>query len=101
MIKIRLSNDKIEVSGHAMYDEKGKDIVCSAVSSVVITSVNACLMFDESSIKYDCRDGYIKIEILKHEREVDIVIKNMINMLKSLSNDYAKNIKIYEEVRWC
>ncbi len=99
MIKIRLSNDKIEISGHAMYDEKGKDIVCSAVSSVVITSVNACLLFDKNSIKYDYKDGYMKIEILKHEREIDIVIKNMINMLKSLSNDYVKNINIYEEVR--
>lgn len=98
MIKVKSSKDTIEISGHAMYDEEGKDIVCSAVSSIVITSVNACLMFNNESIEYVCQDGYIKIKILKNDYEVNIIIKNMINMLKDLSNEYKKNIKIYEEV---
>ena len=34
MIKVKLSEDKIEITGHANYDEYGKDIVCSGVSSI-------------------------------------------------------------------
>ncbi len=94
MIKVKINNNKIVISGHAMYDENGKDIVCSAVSSIVITSVNACLMFDKNSIKYKSNDGYMEIEILKDDYTTEIIIKNMINMLEDLSKDYKKNIKI-------
>ena len=69
MIKVKLlknDNDleKIVIKGHAMYDDFGKDIVCAAVSSTVITSVNACLSIDENSVNYDDKDG-LEIEIKK------------------------------------
>ena len=37
---------------HAMYDDFGKDIVCSSVSSIVITTVNAIERIDNESISY-------------------------------------------------
>ena len=40
MIKVLVKKDKIEITGHSDYDTIGKDIVCSAVSSIVITTVN-------------------------------------------------------------
>ena len=57
MIKVNIKtvNDKIEsikISGHAMYDVHGKDIVCSAVSSITITTVNAILKLDSKAIDY-------------------------------------------------
>ena len=35
MIKVNVigNDDKIEILGHAMYDDFGKDIVCAGVSS--------------------------------------------------------------------
>ena len=38
---------KIAISGHAMYDDYGKDIVCSAASSIVTTTVNGILALDK------------------------------------------------------
>ena len=32
---------KIEASGHALFAEKGKDIVCSAVSAILVGGCNA------------------------------------------------------------
>ena len=32
---------KIEAIGHALFDEKGKDIVCSAVSAILVGGCNA------------------------------------------------------------
>ena len=98
MIKVKIKNNHIEVKGHAMYDEEGKDIVCASVSSIVITSVNAILRFDEEALKYEEKDGYISIDILKNSRETDTIILNMITLLKDLEKQYEKNIKIYEEV---
>ena len=51
MIKVKLTRDsnkikKVTIKGHALYADFGKDIVCAAVSSTVITSVNAALLID-------------------------------------------------------
>ncbi len=98
MIKIKIAKNRIEISGHAMYDDKGKDIVCASVSSIVITSVNALLRFDKNALTYEEKNGYLKIEIVKPSKKSDTIISNMIDLLKELEKQYDKNIKIYEEV---
>ena len=94
MIKIVLDNNKIEISGHAYYDDIGKDIVCASVSSIVITTINAILGIDEDSIFYEDLDNKILIEILKEDKIVKKLINNMVFMLEGLEKDYPKNIKI-------
>ena len=100
MIKIKLVKknnniEKIIIKGHAMYDDFGKDIVCAAVSSTVITSVNACLSIDSNSISYDDKDG-IEIEIIKDDIVTSKIIHNMISNLKELEKAYPKNVQIKE-----
>ena len=41
--------DLIRVHGHAMYDDFGKDIVCSSVSSIIITTVNGIYEIDKDA----------------------------------------------------
>ena len=99
MIKINIIKkdnliDNISIKGHALYDESGKDIVCSSVSSIVITTVNAIIRFQKDAIIYDENDGYLKIEILKHNDIVDLLIDNMISLLEELEDQYKKYIKI-------
>ena len=94
MIKVVIEKNKIEITGHANYDEYGKDIVCASVSSIVITSINACLEIDEESIYYEDLENKIKIEILKEDKITEKLINNMVFMLESLEKDYPKNIKI-------
>ena len=94
MIKVKLDNNKIEISGHAYYDEIGKDIVCASVSSIVITTINAILEIDSDSINYEDLDNKIIIELLNENEIVKKLINNMVFMLESLEKDYPKNIKI-------
>ena len=96
MIKVKVLNDKITMSGHAMYDDYGKDIVCSSASSIVITTVNAILSFGEY-INYEEKKDLFIINILEHNDVSDKLIKNMINMLEELQDDYPKNINIRKE----
>ena len=101
MIKIKLLTkdnnlDRIIIKGHAMYDDFGKDIVCAAVSSTIITSINACLSIDESSLIYDDRDG-LDIEVRKNDIVTTKIIDSMISNLKQLEEAYPKNIQIKEE----
>ena len=93
MIKVIVKEDVITISGHANYDEYGKDIVCSAVSATVITTVNGILSIDNSAIKVT-EGKKVEIKILKHSNVVDKLISNMINLLTELQNDYKDNIDI-------
>ena len=93
MIKVVVDNNKIEISGHANFDDNGKDIVCASVSSIVITTINACIEIDEDSIYYEDKEKLI-IEIKKENEVIKKLINNMVFMLESLEKDYPKNIKI-------
>lgn len=88
---------KINLLGHADYSSYGKDIVCSSASSIVITTVNAIVMFDKEYITYEEKKDNFIIVINKNDKIVDTLIQNMINMFYELENDYPKNIKIEEE----
>ena len=86
-----------EIKGHADYDDYGKDIVCSSVSSITITTVNAILMFDKNYISYNEKKDNFEIIINENNEVTNKLIQNMINLLTELSQDYPKNIKIEEE----
>ena len=57
MIKVFVSNKKIELHGHSGYDIVGKDIVCSAVSSIVTTTINGLISIDDESISYNYKNS--------------------------------------------
>lgn len=102
MIRVKVSNKNnlvnlVQVLGHADYDEYGKDIVCSAVSSIVTTTINGILMFDKNYISYEEHKDKFEIIVNTHNEIVDNLINNMLNMLKEIEVDYPKNIKIKEE----
>ena len=101
MIKIKLKKENdlvsnIEINGHSGYDEFGRDIVCASVSTMTITTVNAIIRYDCESITYNQDEGYVNIVVLKHSNVVDMLLENLISLLKELETQYKKNIKIYE-----
>lgn len=96
MIKVKLSKDHIEIKGHAMFADSGKDIVCASASSIIITSINGILSLDDKALIYKKEDGFLSIDILKHNEQIDALILNMKNLLKELENQYKQNIKIEE-----
>lgn len=99
MIQIKVKEEKEEIkeiviSGHSMYEESGKDIVCASVSSIVITSVNAMLRQDPQSIIYEEEDGYLKITVEKQDEVISMLLTNLLELLTELQTQYSKHIKI-------
>lgn len=94
MIKISINKDNIKIEGHSGYSEYGSDIVCASVSSIAITSINSILKYDEKALEYDKKDGYLEVKILKHDEIIDMLIDNMIELLKDLENQYKKYVKL-------
>ena len=82
MIKVYNHKDKITISGHANYNEKGQDIVCSSVSSIVMTTINAINSLEEGAIKSVVKEGYIEIIILNNSLIVTKLLENMAKFLE-------------------
>ena len=96
MIKVVVKKDLIEIKGHSNYDTLGKDIVCSAVSSIVTTTINGIISIDEDAISYEYQNDTMTIVIRKSDEITVKLINNMIDLLKSLSKNYPKNIIVKE-----
>ena len=101
MIKVKLTKNnnyykRIIITGHANYDDFGKDIVCAAVSSTVITTINILLSLDNQSISYNDSRG-LTIEVLKNDMTTKKIINVLISNLYELEKAYPKNIQIKEE----
>ena len=94
MIKVELKDNLITIKGHAGYDDKGKDIVCASVSSIVITTINAIIEIDNDAIDYSDLDNKIEIRVIKQDEIVLKLINNMILLIGELENDYSDYIKI-------
>ena len=100
MIKIDIKKVKGNISsvcltGHAMYDDFGKDIVCAGVSSILTTTVNGILMFGKT---IEINEGKIfVIKVIQNNEITSKLLLNMILLFKELETNYPKNIKIREE----
>lgn len=97
MIKVYINKNKIIITGHADYADYGKDIVCASASSIVITSINAALRLESNSVVFKEEKNKLTIDINSNDKNVLLIIENMIEMLQELALTYKKNIKIVEE----
>ena len=94
MIKVEVTKKDIRVTGHAMYDDYGKDIVCAAVSSTVMTSVEGIASIKEDAVTVKEQKDELTITINSHDEVTTKLINTMINLLKELQKKYPQNIKI-------
>ena len=101
MIKVRIkkNNDvinSIKCIGHAGYADYGKDIVCASFSTMVITTINAILQIDSNAINYTDNND-LEIVNIKKDNITNSLLKNLVNMMYELKENYDKNIDIKEE----
>ena len=86
--------DTITIKGHAMYDDYGKDIVCSSASSILITTINGILTINENYIKYTVLEDLVTIKVITDDSICLKLLENMLMLFSELSEKYPKNIKI-------
>lgn len=99
MIRVRITkeNDKIKsvsILGHAMYADFGKDIVCSAASSIVTTTINGILSIDKEGLSYKTSKDGLTISNIKTDFVTQCLLNNMISLLKELEDDYPTNVEV-------
>ena len=92
-----------KVFGHAGYAKEGEDIVCAAISILVINTMNAIESFTDVkfSQETDEEQGFIKYHIENPTKETTLLLDTMILGLQTLEDneDYTDYIDlIFEEV---
>lgn len=101
MIKIiiKTDEDKIigyNVFGHANFAPKGKDIVCSAVSSITQTALLGLkeLLKKDIEFEQDISLGFLKVMINNPDKDSDLIIRTMALALERLEKIYPQNISV-------
>ena len=99
MIKVSVTKknqqiQEVSIQGHAMYDDFGKDIVCAAVSSCVITTVNGILEIDKDWILAKQDSKGVLFQVQNSSDVCQSLLANMISLLEELHDQYPKNLKI-------
>ena len=90
--KSSTSDVGLEVIGHANYAPKGKDIVCSAVSTLVQHTIyNA-----ESYVKSN-EDGNYNVLFDTSDRGTYVLLWSFIRSIKQLAKQYPDYIKVVDE----
>lgn len=78
--------------GHAEYDKRGKDIICSAVSVLIINIINSMehLTTDEFDLKQNSKDGYIDFRLKdKPSDYASLLLDSMELGLRGIQNEYG------------
>jgi len=89
-----------ESRGHADYSEEGTDIVCAAVSALVINAVNSLETFTTDHFTAADEDGLVKIRFEKEQSpEGKLLMDSLLLGLTEISRSYGKKyltVKIRE-----
>lgn len=90
--------NSFEMSGHADYEEHGKDLVCAAASAVSFGAVNAIITLTgiTPAIQQGEDGGYLKVVLPETEYDHDqqVIMRAMIVSMQTIEQDYAQFIKI-------
>ena len=77
--------------GHAGYAEEGQDIICAAVSALVINTVNSLEQLTKDSIKAKEKDGFVSFSFVKPvTKEGTLLMDSLVLGLTEIENSYSK-----------
>lgn len=88
---------KIESRGHAGFAEQGRDIICAAVSALMVNTVNSIDTFTQDVIHVASEDGYLFWEFIVGPGEasrllMDSLMLGLFQIQESYEKEYLKII---------
>lgn len=105
MIKVTINRnssgqiDSFTMSGHAEFDEPGKDIVCAGASAIAFGTINSIYVLCKVEPILDQEEtGFLHCQIPFREDGIDekvqLLLEGMIVSLQTIELDYGHYIKI-------
>lgn len=87
-----------EISGHADFDDYGKDIVCAGVSTLAYTCINT---IDQYTKEFNFTDNeeLMRLFVDNKSIEVDVVLNTFKTGIEMLVQSYGDYVKLnYKEI---
>lgn len=110
MVKVKIFRHdtriaKVEMKGHAGYAKIGKDIVCSAISSIAGTALLGLIKVSSQKVEFVKNDeeGYLSFDVplaasVEEGIRQDAITETMLLGLRDLEKGYQSFINLKEEV---
>jgi uncharacterized protein len=84
----------LEMKGHANAAPKGEDLVCSAVSAIILGGLNS-LTDGGDHYETSVEEGHVSLKALKPLADHDeIALKTIVTQLESVAVSYPHNAKL-------
>ncbi len=84
----------IEVTGHAEYAEYGHDVVCGAVSSIMIGGLNAIDILEKDSCTLIDEDNRVYVEVLQDSGKLQTILNTICIQLETIAAGFDKYLGI-------
>lgn len=90
---------RFTVTGHAFYNDPGKDIVCAGVSAITIGAINAIEKLTGLEPRAVSKSGLLKAEAPRssdpiRNDQVQLLLEGMVAALESITESYGNYVKI-------
>jgi len=87
------------ISGHAMYDDYGKDIVCASVSILSVNTVNSIESLTDCKFQVEEHDGISFRFTTEPDEKGKLLMDSFVLGLKGINGNYPKYLRLkFEEV---
>jgi uncharacterized protein YsxB (DUF464 family) len=89
-----------EISGHAFFAKRGRDIVCAGVSAVSVGAINAVHELTGVIPVIEHReDGFLRCDVPENlpediNEKVQLLLEGMVVSLRAIEEEYGKNMKL-------
>ena len=99
-IKFYPNTYTVDIDGHAEADEKGKDIVCAAISALFFTLAESLYNSKEmltEDMEYEQEDGNGHISCKpkpEYEANISLMYWTVLNGFNLIAEKYEKNVKL-------
>ena len=84
----------LKVSGHANFDEEGKDIVCAAVSVLTLNLAHSIEHLCDDDFTVDSDDGFFSFVLHDRSEKSGLLLDSCILGLMDIGEEYGDFIKI-------
>ena len=89
---------EITIRHHAVYANKGKDLVCAGVSCISIGTLNALDRLCNGKCILDMKDAYIHIVVKQPDHQkTQIILETMHMQLMTVQEKYQQYITITDQ----
>ena len=94
MIAVSVRKDGITVSGHANYEEAGKDIVCAGVTALVQGLIRSLESLTRDQIQYDITPGRADVYYRDLSEEGKLLVDSFFIGVCQIADEFSEHVNI-------